>query len=59
MDIFSFQDTTKDRCVVEGLFQLRGRGHPQNDATPNIFPDSKFFTAILGYILKRKNVPGK
>ena len=23
------------------LFQLRGRGHPQNDATPNIFPDSK------------------
>ena len=23
------------------LFQLRGRGHPQNYATPNIFPDSK------------------
>ena len=23
------------------LFQLRGRGHPQNDTTPNIFPDSK------------------
>ena len=23
------------------LFQLRGRGHPQNDAMPNIFPDSK------------------
>ena len=23
------------------LFQLRGRGDPQNDATPNIFPDSK------------------
>ena len=23
------------------LFQLRGRGHPQSDATPNFFPDSK------------------
>ena len=23
------------------LFQLRGRGHPKNDAMPNIFPDSK------------------
>ena len=23
------------------LFQLRGRGHPQYDAKPNIFPDSK------------------
>ena len=22
------------------LFQLRGRGNPQNDAPPNIFPDS-------------------
>ena len=28
------------------LFQLRGRGHPQNDAPPNIFPDSK--SLILG-----------
>ena len=28
------------------LFQLRGRGHPQNDATPNIFPDSK--SLLLG-----------
>ena len=26
---------------VSVLFQLRGRGHPQNDAMPNIFPDSK------------------
>ena len=25
------------------LFQLRGRGHPQGDATPNFFPDSKSF----------------
>ena len=23
------------------LFQLRGRGHPQVDATPNFFADSK------------------
>ena len=23
------------------LFQLRGRGHPQDDATPNFFLDSK------------------
>ena len=23
------------------LFQLRGRGHPQDDATPNLFADSK------------------
>ena len=28
------------------LFQLRGRGHPQNDARPNIFPDSK--SLLLG-----------
>ena len=28
------------------LFQLRGRGHPQGDATPNFFPDSKSF--LLG-----------
>ena len=28
------------------LFQLRGRGHPQNDATPNIFSDSK--SLLLG-----------
>ena len=28
------------------LFQLRGHGHPQNDATPNIFPDSK--SLLLG-----------
>ena len=28
------------------LFQLRGLGHPQGDATPNFFPDSKSF--LLG-----------
>ena len=28
------------------IFQLRGHGHPQNDATPNIFPDSK--SLLLG-----------
>ena len=28
------------------LFQLRGHGHPHNDATPNIFPDSK--SLLLG-----------
>ena len=28
------------------LFQLRGRGHPQGDATPNFLPDSKSF--LLG-----------
>ena len=28
------------------LFQLKGCGHPQNDATPNIFPDSK--SLLLG-----------
>ena len=28
------------------LFQSRGRGHPQNDATPNFFADSK--RPILG-----------
>ena len=27
-------------------FQLRGRGHPQDNATPSFFPDSKSF--ILG-----------
>jgi len=27
--------------LLEILFQLRGCGHPQNDATPNFFPDSK------------------
>ena len=28
------------------LFQLDGRGHPQDDATPSFFPDSK--NSILG-----------
>ena len=29
------------------LFQLRGWGHPQGDARPNFFPDSKSF--LLGF----------
>ena len=30
------------RVLVKAvLFQLRGRGHPQDDSTPNLFPDSK------------------
>ena len=28
------------------LFQLRGLGHPQDDAKPNFFPDSK--SSMLG-----------
>ena len=28
------------------LFQLRGLGHPQDDTTPNFFPDSK--SSIIG-----------
>ena len=28
------------------LFQLRGRGHPQGNATPSFFPDSK--SSMLG-----------
>ena len=45
------------------LFQLRGPGHPQGDATPNFFPDSKsfllglsnevsFFSVSFGKIIK-------
>ena len=30
------------------LFHLRGRGLPQNNATPNIFPDSK--SLLLGHL---------
>ena len=37
------------------LFQLRGRGHPQNDATPNIFPDSK--SLLLGLTNEVSFVP--
>ena len=32
--------------LAEVLFKLRGRGYPQNDATPNFFPDYK--RIILG-----------
>ena len=31
------------------LFQLRGRGHPQDDATPNFFPNSKGSIFGLSY----------
>ena len=45
------------------LFQLDGRGHPQDDATPSFFPDSKgsisrlsnegsFVSAFNGKIVK-------
>ena len=35
------------RVIVEVvLFQLRGRGHPQDDATSNFSPNSK--SSILG-----------
>ena len=42
------------------LFQLRGRGHPQDDAMPNFFADSKRpiselsneVSFWLGFILK-------
>ena len=37
--------STQDLVKVV-LFQLRGCGHPQNDAMPNIFPDSK--SLLLG-----------
>ena len=30
------------------LFQLRGHGHPQDDASTNFFPDSK--SSILGLL---------
>ena len=30
------------------LFQLRGPGHPQNDATPNFFLDS--YSPLLGLL---------
>ena len=31
------------------LFWLDGRGHPQDDATPSFFPDSK--SSILGLFI--------
>ena len=35
------------RVLVKAvLFQLRGPGHPQGDATPNFFPDSE--SLLLG-----------
>ena len=30
------------------LFQLRGRGHPQDDARPNFFADSKYLYSPSG-----------
>ena len=49
------------------LFQLRGRGHPQDDATPNFFADSKrpikglsnevsFVLKIFGKVVKIKQM---
>ena len=37
------------------LFQLRGRGHPQDDATPNFFANSK--SSILGLLNEVSFVP--
>ena len=39
------------------LFQLRGRGHPQDDATPNFCADSK--RPILGLSNEVSLVPKK
>ena len=41
--------------VKQVLFQLRGLGHPQNDATPNMFPDSKGL--LLGLLNEVSFVP--
>ena len=44
------------RVVVKVvLFQLRGHGHPQNDATPNFFANSK--RPILGLLNEVSFVP--
>ena len=37
------------------LFQLRGHGHPQDDATPNFFADSK--RPIIGLLNEVSFVP--
>ena len=37
------------------LFQLRGRGHPQDDATPNFFTNSE--RLILGLSIEVSFVP--
>ena len=37
----SIMKGSKKVLVKVVLFQLRGRGHPQDDATPNFFADSK------------------
>ena len=42
----SFMKGSRRVLVKVVLFQLRGRGHPQDDATPNFFADSK--RPILG-----------
>ena len=48
--LFESNTETERKSVMKGsrrvlvevvLFQLRGRGHPQDDATPNFFADSK------------------
>ena len=45
----------KQVLVKEVLFQLRGRGHPQDDATPNFCADSKL--SILGLSIEVSFVP--
>ena len=41
--------------VKEVLFQLRGRGHPQDDATPNYCAESK--RPILGLLNEVSFIP--
>ena len=44
------------KILIKGvLFQLRGRGHPQDDATPNFCADSK--CPILGLSNEVSSVP--
>ena len=37
----SVMDGSRQVILKVMLFQLRGRGYPQNDAMPNFFPNSK------------------
>ena len=41
---------SKGILVKVVLFQLRGHGHPQNDANPNYFPCSK--SSISGFSIE-------
>ena len=44
--IFAMEDS-RVILVKVVLFQSRGRGHPQGNATPNFFPDSKSSISVL------------